>query len=79
MYLSLIAITVIVKDYTVIEFQFIFNSLYDERYVRSAFFFKTMEGFLEAGPQLALQVNMKFQRLDTSPNIRRITKPTIML
>ncbi len=33
------------------------SSLYDERYVRSAFFFKTMEGFLEAGPQLALQVN----------------------
>ena len=33
-----------------------FNSLYDRRYVRSAFFFKTMEGFLEAGPQFALQV-----------------------
>ena len=31
-------------------------SLYDQRYVRSAFFFKTMEGFLEAAPQFVLQV-----------------------
>ena len=33
-------------------------SLYDERYVKSALFFKTLEGFVEAGPQFALQFSL---------------------
>ena len=33
-------------------------SLYDERYVQSALFYKTLEGFIEAGPQFALQFSL---------------------
>ena len=33
-------------------------SLYDERYIKSALFFKTLEGFVEAGPQFALQLSL---------------------
>jgi len=33
----------------------------DDRYLETAFFFKTMEGFLEAGPQLALQLSLLLQ------------------
>lgn len=33
-------------------------SFFDERYVQTAIFFKTIEGFVEAGPQLALQLSL---------------------
>lgn len=33
-------------------------SLCDERYVRTAIFFKSLEGFVEAGPQLAFQLSL---------------------
>jgi len=33
----------------------------DDRYLETALFFKTMEGFMEAGPQLALQLSMLVQ------------------
>ena len=36
-------------------------SLCDERYLRTAFYFKTIEGFLEAGPQVALQLSLLFR------------------
>ena len=35
-----------------------FYSLCDERYVQSALFYKTLEGFIEAGPQFALQFSL---------------------
>ncbi len=38
-----------------------FFSLCDERYVKSALFFKTLQGFVEAGPQFALQLSLLFQ------------------
>ena len=36
-------------------------SFCDERYVKTALFFKALEGFIEAGPQLALQLSLLFQ------------------
>lgn len=33
-------------------------SLFDKDYVRTAFFFKAIEGFMEAGPQLTLQLSL---------------------
>ena len=33
-------------------------SLCDDRYVKSALFFKTLEGFIEAGPQFAFQLSL---------------------
>lgn len=41
--------------------QFSICSLCDSRYVRSALFFKTLEGFVEAGPQFALQLSLLLQ------------------
>lgn len=38
-----------------------FYSLCDDRYVKSAVFFKTLEGFVEAGPQFALQLSLLLQ------------------
>ena len=35
-----------------------FFSFCDERYVQSALFYKTLEGFIEAGPQFALQFSL---------------------
>ena len=35
-----------------------FYSLCDERYAQSALFYKTLEGFIEAGPQFALQFSL---------------------
>lgn len=32
-------------------------SLFDQKHARMAFFFKNVEGFVEAGPQLVLQVS----------------------
>ena len=37
------------------------SSFCDERYVKTALFFKALEGFIEAGPQLALQLSLLFQ------------------
>ena len=36
-------------------------SFFDPCFVRSAFYFKTLEGFLEAGPQLVLQLSLLFR------------------
>ena len=36
--------------------------MFDERYVRGAFFFKTIEGFLEASPMLILQLSLWFRQ-----------------
>ena len=36
-------------------------SLCDRRYIRSALYFKTVEAFLEASPQLLLQLSLLFR------------------
>ena len=38
-----------------------FFSFFDGRYIQTAFFFKTIESFLEAAPQLVLQLSLLFK------------------
>jgi len=51
-------------------------SLCDERYIKSALFFKTLEGFVEAGPQFALQLSLLI-RGRWGPSSRAVLEPFI--
>ena len=53
-----------------------FFSLCDERYVQSALFYKTLEGFIEAGPQFALQFSLLL-RGHWSQSSRFVIEPVI--
>lgn len=44
-----------------IRFFDISSSFFDDRYLQSAMYFKTIEGFLEAGPQMTLQLSLLFR------------------
>ncbi|CAB4064982.1 unnamed protein product [Lepeophtheirus salmonis] len=50
-------------------------SLCDERYVKKALLFKTVEGFLEAGPQLALQLSLLFRGQVTETSLLALGDP----
>jgi len=51
-------------------------SLCDERYVKSALYFKTLQGFVEAGPQFALQLSLLI-RGGWGPSSRAVLEPFI--
>ncbi len=46
--------------------------MFDPCYIRTAFYFKTLEGFVEAGPQLALQLSLLFRGNWTDSSMRAI-------